>query len=358
MDLNKLNDKQQEAVRCIDGPLLIIAGAGSGKTSTMTHRIAYMIEQGISPYKILAVTFTNKAANEMRERIEDLCGEIHGMWVMTFHAMCLRMLRKNAGVIGYDKNFVIYDTADQKTLVRNVCKELNLDSKEFKPAYIASVISDKKEQGVTPQEFAENAIGMKNKLLARAYQMYEKALRDNNAMDFDDLLLNTLRMFKADESVLLEYSDRFEYIMVDEYQDTNHIQYQLVKLLSQRHGNICVVGDDDQCIYEWRGADITNILNFEKDFKNAKLIKLEQNYRSKGNILAAAHSVISNNTGRKQKKLWTDKEAGEKITYFKAEDEKDEADFIAREINILKNGNLKYSDFAVLYRTIAQFRSL
>ena len=175
MDLNKLNDKQQEAVRCIDGPLLIIAGAGSGKTSTMTHRIAYMIEQGISPYKILAVTFTNKAANEMRERIEGLCGEIHGMWVMTFHAMCLRMLRKHAGVIGYDKNFVIYDTADQKTLVRNICKELNLDSKEFKPAYIASVISDKKEQGVTPQEFAENAIGMKNKLLARAYQMYEKA---------------------------------------------------------------------------------------------------------------------------------------------------------------------------------------
>ena len=358
MDLNKLNDKQKEAVRCIDGPLLIIAGAGSGKTSTMTHRIAYMIEQGISPYRILAVTFTNKAANEMRERIESLCGEIHGMWVMTFHAMCLRMLRKHAGVIGYDKNFVIYDTADQKTLVRNICKELNLDSKEFKPAYIASVISDKKEQGVTPQEFAENAIGMKNKLLARAYQMYEKALRDNNAMDFDDLLLNTLRMFKADESVLLEYSDRFEYIMVDEYQDTNNIQYRLVKLLSQRHGNICVVGDDDQCIYEWRGADITNILNFEKDFKNAKLIKLEQNYRSKGNILAAAHSVISNNTGRKQKKLWTEKEAGEKITYFKAEDEKDEADFIAREINILKNGNLKYSDFAVLYRTNAQSRAL
>ena len=304
MDLNKLNDKQKEAVRCIDGPLLIIAGAGSGKTSTMTHRIAYMIEQGISPYRILAVTFTNKAANEMRERIESLCGEIHGMWVMTFHAMCLRMLRKHAGVIGYDKNFVIYDTADQKTLVRNICKELNLDSKEFKPAYIASVISDKKEQGVTPQEFAENAIGMKNKLLARAYQMYEKALRDNNAMDFDDLLLNTLRMFKADESVLLEYSDRFEYIMVDEYQDTNNIQYRLVKLLSQRH------------------------------------------------------SVISNNTGRKQKKLWTEKEAGEKITYFKAEDEKDEADFIAREINILKNGNLKYSDFAVLYRTNAQSRAL
>ena len=300
MDLNKLNDKQKEAVRCIDGPLLIIAGAGSGKTSTMTHRIAYMIEQGISPYRILAVTFTNKAANEMRERIESLCGETHGMWVMTFHAMCLRMLRKHAGVIGYDKNFVIYDTADQKTLVRNICKELNLDSKEFKPAYIASVISDKKEQGITPQEFAENAIGMKNKLLARAYQMYEKALRDNNAMDFDDLLLNTLRMFKADESVLLEYSDRFEYIMVDEYQDTNNIQYRLVKLLSQRHGNICVVGDDDQCIYEWRGADITNILNFEKDFKNAKLIKLEQNYRSKGNILAAAHSVISNNKGRKK----------------------------------------------------------
>ena len=358
MDLNKLNDKQKEAVRCIDGPLLIIAGAGSGKTSTMTHRIAYMIEQGISPYRILAVTFTNKAANEMRERIESLCGEIHGMWVMTFHAMCLRMLRKHAGVIGYDKNFVIYDTADQKTLVRNICKELNLDSKEFKPAYIASVISDKKEQGITPQEFAENAIGMKNKLLARAYQMYEKALRDNNAMDFDDLLLNTLRMFKADESVLLEYSDRFEYIMVDEYQDTNNIQYRLVKLLSQRHGNICVVGDDDQCIYEWRGADITNILNFEKDFKNAKLIKLEQNYRSKGNILAAAHSVISNNKGRKKKKLWTEKEAGEKITYFKAEDEKDEANFIAREINILKNGNLKYSDFAVLYRTNAQSRAL
>lgn len=356
MDLGKLNKRQQEAVRHIEGPLLIIAGAGSGKTSTMTHRIAYMIEQGIDPHNILAVTFTNKAANEMRERIEALCGEVYGMWVMTFHAMCLRMLRSNAEVIGYDKNFVIYDTSDQKTLIKNICKELNLDSKEYKPAYLLSVISDKKEQDVSPESFEQAAVGVRNKILAKVFSLYEKKLKENNAMDFDDLLLNTLRMFRRDEATLLKYSDRFRYIMVDEYQDTNHIQYQLVKMLSEKHGNICVVGDDDQCIYEWRGADIRNILDFEKDFKNAKLIKLEQNYRSKGNILAAAHSVISNNTGRKQKKLWTDKEDGDKITYFRADDEKEEANFIAREIDILKNDKLKYSDFAILYRTNAQSR--
>ena len=360
MDLNRLNEKQREAAMQIDGPLLILAGAGSGKTSTMTYRIANMVDQGIDPYNILAVTFTNKAANEMRERVEALCGEenTRGMWIMTFHAMCLRMLRRDAEIIGYDKNFVIYDTTDQKTIVKNIIKDMGLSPKEYKEAYLLSVISDKKEKAISAEDFAK-AVGSDRRaqVLAAVYKAYEKRLQENMAMDFDDLLLNTLRMFKMDEATLLKYQHRFRYVMVDEYQDTNHIQYELVKMLAEESKNICVVGDDDQCIYQWRGADIRNILDFEKDFPEAKVIKLEQNYRSVGNILDAAHSVIENNKGRKRKRLWTEKEKGEKITYYRAEDEKDEASYVGRQIDMLRDGKgYKYSDFAILYRTNAQSR--
>ncbi len=363
MDLSKLNDKQREAVQYIDGPLLILAGAGSGKTSTMTHRIAYMLEQGIRPYNILAVTFTNKAANEMRERVEKLTGNTFGMWIMTFHAMCLRILRQDADAIGYDKNFVIYDTTDQKTLAKNIIKELNLDPKSFKPAYILAVISEKKEQGITPEDFEEvSGSDPKSTALVKAYKLYEKRIQENNAMDFDDLLLNAVKLLEKRKDILDKYVRRFHYVMVDEYQDTNHIQYKLIKMLAKDHKNICVVGDDDQCIYEWRGADIRNILDFEKDFPNAKIVKLEQNYRSFGNILAGAHSVIENNKGRKDKKLWTDKESGEKIVYERADTEKEEAQFVASQIALFVDGgrpdggDWHYKDFAILYRTNAQSR--
>ena len=359
MDFGVLNDKQIEAVKHTEGPLLILAGAGSGKTATMTHRIAYLVEQGVSPYSILAVTFTNKAANEMRERVENLVSTTNGMWIMTFHAMCLRILKQNAEIIGYDSNFVIYDTTDQKTIIRNAIKEMNLDPKLFKVAYVLAVISDKKNQGISPTDFEYEAAGdPRQRALANLYHMYERKLKDNDAMDFDDLLLNTVRLFNKDEAVLRNYQNRFRYIMVDEYQDTNRVQYELMHMLAEAHQNICVVGDDDQCIYEWRGADIRNILDFEKDFPKAKVIKLEQNYRSKGNILDAAHSVIENNTSRKKKKLWTDKEKGEKITYYRAEDERDEASFVANEIKILMDGpqGWSYKDFAVLYRTNVQSR--
>ena len=363
MDLSKLNDKQREAVQYIDGPLLILAGAGSGKTSTMTHRIAYMLEQGIRPYNILAVTFTNKAANEMRERVEKLTGNTFGMWIMTFHAMCLRILRQDADAIGYDKNIVIYDTTDQKTLAKNIIKELNLDPKSFKPAYILAVISEKKEQGITPEDFEEvSGSDPKSTALVKAYKLYEKRIQENNAMDFDDLLLNAVKLLEKRKDILDKYVRRFHYVMVDEYQDTNHIQYKLIKMLAKDHKNICVVGDDDQCIYEWRGADIRNILDFEKDFPNAKIVKLEQNYRSFGNILAGAHSVIENNKGRKDKKLWTDKESGEKIVYERADTEKEEAQFVASQIALFVDGgkpdggDWHYKDFAILYRTNAQSR--
>ena len=359
LDLNRYNDRQREAVTCTEGPLLVLAGAGSGKTSTMTGRIAYLLEQGVSPYNILAVTFTNKAAGEMRSRVEELTGVSPGrdMWIMTFHAMCLRLLRIHGEVLGFDTGFVIYDPSDQKTLMKRILKELNVNDKEFSPAYVLSVISDCKEKEMSPEDYkAYTEANYKTKVIYTLYTEYEKNLRANNAMDFDDLLLNAVRLLEKDERVLAKYQDRFRYIMVDEYQDTNHIQYKLIRLLAEAHHNLCVVGDDDQCIYEWRGADIRNILDFEKDFPEAKVIKLEQNYRSCGNILAAAHSVIENNRGRKSKKLWTEKEAGHKITYYRADTEKDEAYFVAKEIELLKTADRKYSDFAVLYRTNAQSR--
>ena len=359
MNLNNLNDKQKEAVEYTEGPLLILAGAGSGKTSTMTHRIAYLVQEGIClPYNVLAVTFTNKAAKEMKDRVENLVGGAYGMWIMTFHAMCLRMLRNHAEVLGYDQNFVIYDTTDQKTVIRNIINELRLDNKQYKVPYLMAVISKNKEKSISPRQFEmESNSGFKNNALVDVYYMYEKILKENHAMDFDDLLLNTVKLLKKDESILNLYQDRFKYIMVDEYQDTNQIQYELIRMLADKHRNLCVVGDDDQCIYQWRGADIRNILDFEKDFPNAKIIKLEQNYRSKGNILAAAHSVVENNKSRKSKQLWTNQEAGEKITYYRADNEKDEASFVAGEIKLLiDSGERKYNDFAILYRTNAQSR--
>ena len=357
MSLDRLNEKQRQAAMHIEGPLLILAGAGSGKTSTMTERIAYMIDQGIDPYNILAVTFTNKAAREMKNRVEDLVGYIDNMWIMTFHSMCLRILRFHCELIGYKPNFVIYDGTDQKTLIKSITKELNLNEKEFTPAYLLSIISNYKEKSMNAEQFRRAAEdNMKNKIIYNVFKAYDEQLKANNAMDFDDLLLNTVKLFETDEATLLRYQRRFRYIMVDEYQDTNHIQYKLIKMLAEAHHNLCVVGDDDQCIYQWRGADIRNILDFEKDFPEAKVVKLEQNYRSVGNILAAAHSVIENNRGRKGKKLWTDKEDGEKIKYYRADTEKDEARFVAQEIDLKKNRDRKYSDFAILYRTNAQSR--
>lgn len=357
--LNKLNKEQREAAVHTDGPLLIMAGAGSGKTSTMTHRIAYLIkEKGVRPAEILAVTFTNKAAKEMRDRVEELVGEGFSMWILTFHSACLRILRTHSEILGYNKDFVVYDPTDQKTVIKACIKEKNIDDKSFAPPYLLSIISDCKEKTISPKKFIEmNGDNYKMKMVGELYAAYEAVLKKNNAMDFDDLIKNAVLLFEKDEAVLSEYQQRFKYIMVDEYQDTNYMQYRFVKLLAEAHNNICVVGDDDQCIYQWRGADIKNILDFEKDFKGTKVIKLEQNYRSTSNILAAAHSVVERNAQRKAKKLWTEKEAGEKIVYYRADSEKEEARYISQEIDRLHTGDLKYKDFAILYRTNAQSRN-
>ncbi len=356
MDLSRLNNKQREAAMHIDGPLLILAGAGSGKTATMTHRIAYLIEQGVRPYEILAVTFTNKAANEMRERVQKLVGETRGMWILTFHAMSLRIIREYYEVIGYKENFTVYDTVDTKTLLKNILKDLNVDTKAMPQPYITAIISKQKEKDIDPEKFLEySGGGFREKKIYEVYKEYQKRLKNNNAMDFDDLLLNCLHILKKCPEALANYQERFRYIMVDEYQDTNHIQYEIISMLASRYENLAVVGDDDQCIYEWRGADIANILDFEKDFPNAKVIKLEQNYRSFGNILAAAHSVIKNNRGRKDKELWTDKAPGDKIVYKRATSDKEEANYVAQQISLM-SGTHGYDDFAVLYRTNAQSR--
>lgn len=371
--LSKLNDKQREAAVHTEGPLLILAGAGSGKTSTMTHRIAYMIqEKGISPYSMLAVTFTNKAAKEMRDRVEELIGERVNMWILTFHSACLRILRVNAEKLGYQKDFVIYDPTDQKVIMKNLLKQHNVDEKRYSVSYLLSVVSDCKEKGLSPEIYMkENTADIRAKVVGPIYRDYEAALHSNNAMDFDDLIAKTVALLESDEETRSYYQGRFRYIMVDEYQDTNYMQYRFVKLLAQKHNNLCVVGDDDQCIYQWRGADIKNILSFEQDFKQTKVIKLEQNYRSYGNILKAAHSVIQHNYGRKDKKLWTQQEDGEKITYYRADDDREEARFVAAQIDLLhsglrrgqgpegsrlRQGKLHYSDFAILYRNNTQSR--
>ncbi|ACA54195.1 ATP-dependent DNA helicase PcrA [Clostridium botulinum A2B7 92] len=361
MDLkNKLNKEQYEAAITIDGPLLILAGAGSGKTRVLTYRIAHMIENlNIYPSKILAITFTNKAAGEMKERIKALVGDVvEGMWVSTFHSSCVRILRREIDKLGYDKNFTIYDTYDQKTLVKQCMEELNINDKEITDREIINTIGNQKDNLISPKEFKKISNGNYRKdRIADAYILYQKKLKTNNALDFDDLIYKTVELFKTNKDVLEFYQRKFKYIMVDEYQDTNKSQYELVKLLALVHRNMCVVGDDDQCIYEWRGADISNILNFEKDYKEAKVIKLEQNYRSKGNILNAANEVIKNNSQRKNKVLRTENENGNKIKVFRAYSDIDEAKFVASEIKkIIKDNEKSFNDFAVLYRTNAQSR--
>ena len=353
-----LNSEQNKAVRHIDGPVLILAGAGSGKTATMTHRIAYMTEQGVDPRSILAVTFTNKAANEMRSRVEDLVGEIYGMWIMTFHATCLRMLRYSADRLGYRPGFTVYDETDTKTLVRRICRELGVNDKIAPVSLILALISKSKEREEGPEEFLLQSSGLPyEKIVYEVYKRYQEEMMAANAMDFDDLLWNGVKLLEQNKDILDHYANRFRYIMVDEFQDTNYLQYKFIRMLASKHGNLCVVGDDDQCIYQWRGADIRNILDFEHDFGNVFTVRLEQNYRSDGNILKLANSVIKNNKERKPKALWTEKKDGRLITYRRLADEKQEAYWTGAEIERLRDEGFSYKDIAILYRKNAQSRS-
>ncbi len=360
MDLTKLNDMQREAVIATDGPLLILAGAGSGKTRVLTHRIAYLLdEKRVFPSKILAITFTNKAAKEMKLRVNRLVGDVsEGMWIGTFHSVCVRIIRKYAEEIGYGSDFVIYDTSDQKTLVKQCMKTLDVNDKQTTDKSIIAKISDAKNAMINPQQFeTQNAKDYAYKEAIRVYHLYQRRLKENNAMDFDDLILKAIEILETSRAAREYYQMRFSYVLVDEYQDTNKAQYILVKTISEIYKNICVVGDLDQSIYGWRGADIRNIQDFEMDYKNARTIKLEQNYRSSDIILNAANAVIKNNMNRKDKKLWTDRLNGEKISYYKASNEYDEAAFVASNIvdGIQKHQN-QFSEYAVLYRTNSQSR--
>ncbi|MCL2321478.1 MAG: UvrD-helicase domain-containing protein, partial [Oscillospiraceae bacterium] len=355
-----LNKEQYEAVTCIHGPLLILAGAGSGKTTVLTYRTSFMIQNANIPYyNILAITFTNKAAQEMKTRIINLIGqEASGMWISTFHSTCVRILRREADKLGYNKNFTIYDSYDSKSLITKCMGELNIDQEYIKVKEVINKISKNKDNFINPEMYLIQAEkDFREKKIADIYDLYQKRLKEYNAMDFDDLIFMTVKLFKKDEEVLEFYRRKFKYIMVDEYQDTNKTQYEFVHLLAKEHKNICAVGDDDQCIYEWRGADISNILDFEKDYEDCKVIKLETNYRSFKNILDAANSVIEYNIQRKGKELKTDKAPGDKIKYYTAFSEEDEAKFIISEIEKLtKDKKKSYKDFAVLYRTNAQSR--
>ena len=356
-----LNKPQKEAVFHTEGPLLILAGAGSGKTRVLTNRIAYLIEEkGVNPWNILAITFTNKAAEEMRQRVDSLVGiGAESIWVSTFHSMCVRILRRYIDRLGYDNRFTIYDTDDQKTLMKEVCRKTDIDTKRFKERMLLSVISSAKNEMILPEEFELNAGGDFVQLkIAKVYKEYEAQMRANNALDFDDLLVKTVQLLETQPDVRENYQERFRYIMVDEYQDTNTVQFRLVSLLAGKYRNLCVVGDDDQSIYKFRGANIRNILDFEKEFSDAKVIKLEQNYRSVGNVLEVANSVIRNNKGRKEKTLWTDNEKGEKIRLRQFDTAYDEAQFIAEDIKDETEQGANYSDHAVLYRTNAQSRLL
>lgn len=362
MDLKKLLNKEQyEAATTIDGQVLILAGAGSGKTRVLTHRIAYMLEEkDINPYNILAITFTNKAAAEMRERVKALVGEqADRMWISTFHSSCVRILRREIEKLGYKKDFTIYDSSDQKTLVKHVMKELEINEKDISENEILGSIGKAKDNLQSPSAYMRECEGnYRKEKVARAYELYQKKLKNNNALDFDDLIFKTVELFKNYDDVLDFYQGKFKYIMIDEYQDTNKAQYEFAKLLAGKYKNICVVGDDDQCIYAWRGADIRNILDFEKDYPNAKVVKLEQNYRSKGNILEAANKVIKNNAERKSKVLRTEQEAGNKVSIYRAYSDKMEAAFVASEIKKLReDSKWDYKDFAILYRTNAQSRT-
>ena len=358
---DKLNEPQREAVYHTDGPLLILAGAGSGKTRVLTHRIAYLIgERDVNPWNILAITFTNKAAEEMRQRVDNLVGfGAESVWVSTFHSACVRILRRFIDRLGYENHFTIYDTDDQKTLIKEVCRKVDVDTKVFKERSLLSAISSAKNEMILPDEFELNAGGDFAKMkIAKVYREYETQMRANNALDFDDLLVKTVQLLQTQPDVLESYQERFRYIMVDEYQDTNTVQFQLVSLLAGKYKNLCVVGDDDQSIYKFRGANIRNILDFEHEFPDAKVIKLEQNYRSTGNILNAANSVIANNRGRKEKSLWTENGEGELIRLRQFDTAFDEADFIGEDIkNAVRQGG-SYNDSAVLYRTNAQSRLL
>ena len=354
-----LNGPQKEAVLHTDGPLLILAGAGSGKTRVLTHRIAYLIdERGVNPWNILAITFTNKAAEEMRQRVDSLVAfGAESIWVSTFHSMCVRILRRFIDRLGYETRFTIYDTDDQKTLMKEVCRKVDIDTKVFKERSLLSAISSAKNEMILPDEFELNAGGdFGQQKIAKVYREYEAQLKSNNALDFDDLLVKTVQLLETQPDVLEYYQERFRYIMVDEYQDTNTVQFRLVSLLAGKYKNLCVVGDDDQSIYKFRGANIRNILDFEHEFPDAHVIKLEQNYRSTGNILDAANGVISNNKGRKEKTLWTDNGEGEKVHLRQFDTAYDEAEFIAEDIRRGVREGASYNDNAVLYRTNAQSR--
>ncbi|EAN09527.1 DNA helicase PcrA [Enterococcus faecium] len=357
--LNGMNPRQKEAVLHTDGPLLLMAGAGSGKTRVLTHRIAYLIEEKeVNPWNILAITFTNKAAKEMKERVNAiLASGGEDVWVSTFHSMCVRILRRDVDFIGYNRNFTIIDSSEQLTLMKRILKELNIDPKKYDPRSILGTISQAKNSLQTPQDFAKMQGSYYEEIAAKCYAAYQKEFQYNQCMDFDDLIMNTIRLFEEHPDSLTYYQNKFHYIHVDEYQDTNHAQYTLVNLLAGRFRNLCVVGDADQSIYGWRGADMQNILDFEKDYPDAAVILLEQNYRSTKNILSAANQVIENNSNRKPKNLWTENKEGNKITYYRADNERDETRFIVdRMQEEIRSNHRNYGDFAILYRTNAQSR--
>ena len=372
--LKSLNDVQREAVQYTDGPLLILSGAGSGKTRVITHRIAYLIKHhNVSPYRILAVTFTNKAANEMKDRLDALVegGVSRDLWVATFHATCARILRRDIEKLGkhassegvsqskkraYTRDFTIFDTSEQATLVKDVLRQLNYSDKQYNPRAVLSLISRAKNESISPRKYAEIADGYFERIVVEVYPLYQDALRLNNSLDFDDLLLFTVKLLNENPEVCESYQNKFEYILVDEYQDTNRCQYELVRLLTGAKQNICVVGDDDQSIYAFRGADIRNILDFEQDYPNTRVLRLEQNYRSTQNILGAAWNVVQNNKARKPKKLWTEQEDGEQVTCYEAMDENDEAGYVGTQIEDWNTEGVDYKDFAVFYRTNAQSR--
>ncbi len=360
--LKELNPRQKEAVIATEGPCLVIAGAGSGKTKVLTYKISYLMkEKNVKPWNILAITFTNKAANEMKERVQALVGDaINDIWLGTFHSICVRILRKFIDRIGFDHSFAIFDTTDQKTLIKNCLKELNIDTKLFTEKSVLSEISNAKNDMLTPEKYEERANGdYRKEIISKVYYLYQKKLKENNAIDFDDIINFTINILTDNADVLEYYSEKFKYVLVDEYQDTNKSQFMLVSILASRYGNITVVGDNDQSIYRFRGADITNILNFEKDFPGSNIIKLEQNYRCTGNILKTANAVIKHNQNKYEKKLWTENEEGALPFIFCGEDEYEEASFIVQEINKLKREEYyKYSDFVVLYRMNSQSRAI
>jgi DNA helicase-2/ATP-dependent DNA helicase PcrA len=356
--ISKLNPEQKKAVEAVAGPLLIMAGAGSGKTRVLTHRIAYLVATGkAAPWSILAITFTNKAAREMQERVEHLVGaSARDIWVSTFHSMCVRILRRDISRIGYTNNFTILDSTDQLSVIRACMKELNVDTKKFEPKGIQAAISGAKNELISPEQFESKIGDYIQGITAKVYKLYQRKLKNNNSLDFDDLIMTTIQLFKEEPEVLEHYQHKFQYIHVDEYQDTNRAQYMLCRMIAERHHRICVVGDGDQSIYGWRGADITNILNFEKDYPEAVTILLEQNYRSTSNILNAANKVIANNTGRKPKNLWTSKDEGPKIQLYQADSEHEEGYYITSEIKKGIMSGKKYADHAILYRANAQSR--